>query len=395
MMRRKGKTKVKNRGKLIGALAIVVILVTTMVPTNRSMADNWYEDEPGYYTLFDEEGNELTAMASEMFKDDEYISSDNKHYSVSRVNKKERKAYAKYLGDIELPEFELVEDLSMEVAAQNKDRSILIYCTHSSESYVPSDGTTAIPSKGGIFDVAESFKNALQEKGIKAVLDKTSHDPHDAGAYRRSRQTAVELIKKNMPVAAVFDIHRDATPKHTYETKVNGEYMSKVRIVIGRRNQNRKANEELAYKIKAIADKAYPGLIKDIYIGRGEYNQELSPRSLLFEFGTHEISKEAAQKSARYMADVVNKAIYGGVFKAQEQANNKTEKRGEQAQDQEAEPRQQSYRASPISQGEQKGAGRGILWLIIAAAVGIVIFALISKSGNELTDGIFGRKKRE
>ena len=50
-----------------------------------------------------------------------------------------------------------------------------------------------------------------------------------------------------------------------YETKVNGEYMSKVRIVIGKRNQNRKANEELAYKIKAIADKAYPGLIKDIY----------------------------------------------------------------------------------------------------------------------------------
>ena len=31
--------------------------------------------------------------------------------------------------------------------------------------------------------------------------------------------------------------------------------------------------------------------------------------------------------------------------------------------------------------------------VIIAAAVGIVTFALISKSGNELTDGIFGRKK--
>ena len=61
------------------------------------------------------------------------------------------------------------------------------------------------------------------------------------------------------------------------------------------------------------------------------------------------------------MADVVNKAIYGGVFKAQEQANNKTEKRGEQAQDR-TEPTQ-SYRASPISQGEQKGASRGILWL--------------------------------
>ena len=107
----------------------------------------------------------------------------------------------------------------------------------------------------------------------------------------------MDLIRKNTPVAAVFDIHRDAIPKEHYDTMVNGEYMSRVRIVIGRSNQNRKANEQLAYKIKAIADKAYPGLIKDIYIGKGEYNQELSPRSLLFELGTHEISKEAAQKA--------------------------------------------------------------------------------------------------
>ena len=78
-------------------------------------------------------------MASEMFKDDEYISSDNKHYSISRVNKEEKSAYAKYLGDIELPEFEEVQELMQVAAQQNKDRSILIYCTHSSESYVPSD----------------------------------------------------------------------------------------------------------------------------------------------------------------------------------------------------------------------------------------------------------------
>ncbi|MFY9176470.1 MAG: stage II sporulation protein P [Caldicoprobacterales bacterium] len=390
--------KVKNKSKLIGTIIMFFIIFASIQPTKISVADNWYEDEPGYYTLFDEDGNELTTMASEMFKDDEYISSDNKHYSISRVNKEEKSAYAKYLGDIELPEFEEVQELSMQVAAQqNKDRSILIYCTHSSESYVPSDGTTAIPGKGGIFDVAENFKNALQEKGIKTVLDKTSHDPHDAGAYRRSRQTAVELIRKNMPVAAVFDIHRDATPKHTYETQVNGEYMSKVRIVIGKRNQNRKANEELAYKIKAIADKAYPGLIKDIYIGRGEYNQELSPRSLLFEFGTHEISKEAAIKSAQYMADVVNKAIYGGIFKAKDKTDDKkSEKREEQGL--EKRPKEQGYRVSPISQEEQKGAGRGILWFIIVAAVGIVIFALISKSGDEISGSfrnMFGRKRKE
>jgi stage II sporulation protein P len=90
----------------------------------------------------------------------------------------------------------------------------------------------------------------LKEKGIKAVFSDEVHDPHDAGAYRRSRQTAVRLIKENMPVKAVFDIHRDAVPKSHYVTEVKGEDMTKVRIVIGRRNQNRKANEELATRSK-------------------------------------------------------------------------------------------------------------------------------------------------
>ena len=335
-------------------------------------------------------------MASEMFKEDEYISSDNKHYSISRVDKKDKRAHAKFLGEIQLPEFEEIDDMSMEaIAPKEGDRSILLYCTHSDESYVPSDGKPSIPAEGGIYDVAESFKNSLEKKGIKVVLDKTSHDPHDAGAYRRSRQTAMDLIRKNMPIAAVFDLHRDATPKHTYETSVDGEYMSKVRIVIGKRNQNRKVNEELAYKIKAIADKSHPGLIKDIYIGRGEYNQELSPRSLLFEFGTHEISKEAAQKATVNMADVVNKAIFGEVFKSKEHDKGQEEK-GETKETRETKER--SYKAEPISQEEGKGAGSGILWFIIIAAIGIVVFTLISKSRNEMADSfnnIFGKKKRE
>ena len=38
-------------------------------------------------------------MASEMFKDDEYISSDNRHYSIYRVDKETRNAYAKFIGE--------------------------------------------------------------------------------------------------------------------------------------------------------------------------------------------------------------------------------------------------------------------------------------------------------
>lgn len=380
--------KVKNKNRLMGVIIGLIGILMIQMPLSIIKADNWYEEEAGFYTLFDERGNELTIMASEMLKNDEYISNDNKHYTIIRVDKREKKAFAKYLGVIELPEFEEVAELSREVLAPNAgDRNILLYCTHSDESYVPSDGKPSIPSKGGIYDVAESFKKSLEKKGVKAILDKTPHDPHDAGAYRRSRQTAVDLIRKNAPVAAVFDIHRDAVPKGHYDAMVNGEYMSKVRIVIGKRNQNRKINEELAYRIKAIADKTHPGLIKDIYIGQGEYNQELSPRSLLFEFGTHEISKEAAQKATDNMADTVKKAIHGGTFKGK----GKAQVPAPTAQGKKEVTEEKTYKVAPISQVKQKGTGRGILWFVIVAVVGVIGFSLISKSKNEM----WGKKKKE
>ena len=48
--------------------------------------------------------------------------------------------------------------------------------------------------------------------------------------------------------------------------------MSKVRLLVGKGNQNKDANLSFAKQIKAVADKMYPGLIKDIYMGKGAYN---------------------------------------------------------------------------------------------------------------------------
>jgi len=375
--------KMKKRSRFCFMALVMICFIISMFPIAAS-ADDWYDDEKGYFTLYDEDNNELTIMAREMLPEDEYISSDNKHYFVKKVDKEGKKAYGEFLGEVELPEIEEVEAAAILAAAfqQAQKGKILLYCTHSDESYLPSDGKHSIPGKGGIFDVAESFKEALNKKGIEAVLDKTPHDPHDAGSYRRSRQTAVNLIRNNMPVAAVFDIHRDAVPKKAYDTQVNGEYMSKIRIVVGKRNQNRKANEELAYKVKAVADKLYPGLIKDIYIGKGMYNQELSPRSLLFECGTYEIPKEAVQKSMAYMADVVSKSIYGGTAEAKSQDGAEG----------------QQVKVNPIDQETNEGAqggGRGVLWVIGILVLGTVLFLLISTGGKEMFSKISKSSREE
>ncbi len=80
--------------------------------------------------------------------------------------------------------------------------------------------------------------------------------------------------------------------------------MTKVRLVVGRQNPNREANLELAKNIKAIADEQYPGLVKGIFNARGNYNQDIGPRTILLEFGTHETSLDEAIRSTKFVAEM-------------------------------------------------------------------------------------------
>lgn len=179
---------------------------------------------------------------------------------------------------------------------------IAIYHTHTDESYVPTDGTWSIPAHGGIIKVGSALAAELKNKEVSVIDDKTPHDPHDANAYHRSRRTAVKLMQK-MPMA-LLDIHRDGVPDPDfYNKKLQGELITRIRIVVGRQNPNMSANLKFAKDIKAYMDKHKPGLIKGIFIGRGDYNQDLSPRALLLEVGTHTNDRYRAERGADIFAD--------------------------------------------------------------------------------------------
>ena len=112
------------------------------------------------------------------------VSADNKHYRVSSVDAQGLTARTEFLGVIDLAPY--MAELESLPANQNKNEPgvILMYCTHTDESYVPTDGTESKPEGGGILKVAETLKGAIEEKGGKAVLDEANHSPHDAGALR-------------------------------------------------------------------------------------------------------------------------------------------------------------------------------------------------------------------
>ncbi len=410
--------------RLITALLAVALLMAW--PTAHAGLTESPDD--GYYTIFTREGNVLTMIAGRVYADDEYISHDNRHYRIFSVNQDSLQAWAQeitqeaflpyasdYLAVSASPSpadggaspSPSADDGGTDDAAggnrQSSDRKVAIYCTHSDESYVPSDGKSSDENYGGIYDVADEFAASLNDIGIEVIQDYTSHLPHDSGAYRRSRATAVELLK-TMP-DALIDIHRDGVPAHQYETDFSDDDITMVRLLVGKSNQNFSANKNFAKELKANGDEMHPGLIKDIYIGKGNYNQELAPNSILLEFGTHETTKEQAQASTKYMAEVISQTLYGyveqpgsggdGTGTGAGQGNGADGSGGEGAN-----------RVDETGREPVKGSSRGwsgIWWILGIVVGGGLIFLLYSKGGkrfghnvgrsaSELTGGLIGKK---
>lgn len=342
-------------------------------------------EEEKVYRIIRDAGETVTFYAGVPDVGDEYIGKDNAHYRVTAVDHTAKTASAESLGAYPMPDVSWLHENAQIVSSQRK--AVAIYCTHSDESYEPTDGTSSDEKRGGIYDVAEKFKAALEEKGITVYYSDETHFPHDSGAYRRSRATAASLVEEG--VDAVMDIHRDGIPDpDEYESQVEGEEMTRVRLLVGRSNQNSGVNKDFAAQIKAVADDLYPGLIKDIYIGKGTYNQDLMGQAVLLEFGTYTNDKEEVLRSTGYMADVMNRTLYGGVSGA---AGSKTGNSGVGA-------------STSVSSGS--GVGRGILWMIAAAAAAALIYAFAATGSGklalekwkrgfrEMTGGLLGGKKK-
>jgi len=267
------------------------------------------ELKPGeYITIVDEKtGVAIDQTSRVIYIGDELINESNDQYRVTRV--RGNKAYARKSGKapgiVYREEWDTIPAGAgtQEVQADMSKTQVALYHTHSGESYVPTDGAENIPAKGGIFKVGDALADTFRKQGINVVDDKTPHEPHDANAYHRSRRTAVQLLKKNP--AVLFDVHRDGIPDPDfYNKEIQGEEITKIRLVVGRQNPKMSTNLEFAKNIKAFMDKHKPGLIKGIFIGKGNYNQDLGPRALLLEVGTHTNDRTRAENGAAVFASV-------------------------------------------------------------------------------------------
>jgi stage II sporulation protein P len=327
---------------------------------------------------------------------DEFITEDNKRYEV--VRSEGNNAWARHKETVNITAYlppkqtfwaQLISRLPDYMTVEQQPRKMVLYHSHSDESYLPSDGTESKKEgDGGIYKVGAALANALQAQGVQVTQSPSNHNPHDDNAYVRSRRTIMNLISQEKP-DAVFDIHRDAAPAEAYAVKIGGQDVTKLQLVVGKYNPQVKANEDFALKLKATSDQKYPGLVKGIFYAKGgDYNQDLSPRALLLEVGAHTNNRDAAERGAAMFAGVIPTAVYG-------------DGGGGGA----AAPTGQTGAAAPVS-----GSAKSIGWIVGIVAVAGIGFLLLSSGSmkdagskwgqfwnTEFTNlfGLRRRKKRE
>jgi len=325
----------------IGVLALLIALGAIWAwrsPALRPDRGPHGELRSGYYTLVDDHGQTVLATALAVAPGDAFVDERNRRYVVERV--RGRTATVRYTGTIQLQSGLPAAEVALADAAAGARRAaaapagpiagvasgpatatalpiggqpktIVIYHTHDDESYVPTDGRPNIDAGGGVLSVGAALAEMLRVRGFQAVHDTTSHLPHDANAYIRSRRTVVQDLQRYRPYA-LYDIHRDTPPPDEYRTTIDGRTVARIMIVVGRQNPLLQVNRYEAERLKATADALYPGLVLGIFYGQGSYNQDIDAGVLLIEIGTQFQPRSEAELAAGYLGNVIVAAFGGG-----------------------------------------------------------------------------------
>ena len=189
---------------------------------------------------------------------------------------------------------------------KNAGYQVLLVHTHTTESYAEKDSDSyskkynprTTDKSESVVAVGDEIEKKLNAAGIRTLHITTYHDyPEYTGAYNRARETIKKYLKKYPSIEMVIDVHRDSMTqddgtKIKPTATVNGKKAAQVMIIKGCDNEGKldfdgwRDNSIIAVQLqKQMADK-YEGLARPLYFAPFRYNMDLTPNSLLIEFGT-------------------------------------------------------------------------------------------------------------
>lgn len=218
----------------------------------------------------------------------------------------------------------LKENLKFQL--KNSGTEVIIYHTHTTESYTESKDYKYIPSgefrtknfSANVTAIGEHLANFLRSKDVGVYHDKTIYDEPYNLSYSKAGKGIVANTKKYNKAQVVLDIHRDAigTSTEVYRpvTYINDKASAQILLVVGTnqgglKHSNWRENLKFALKIKDISDKKYPGLCRYIVLRKERFNQHVTKGAIIVEMGATGNTMEEAMYATDLFGEVLLETI--------------------------------------------------------------------------------------
>ena len=221
-------------------------------------------------------------------------------------------------------DYELTNEiLTPDIIIENKN--IVIFHTHSCESYTSSPAYTYTPTGNfrttdlnfTVTRVGTELETYLKQYGYNVIHNTDYHDyPSYNGSYTKSLQT-VENILQTTPSDIIIDLHRDAIGSrsdYAPTVKIGDEEAAQIMFVIGTNagglyHPNWQQNLKFAIKIQEKAEEMYPGLFKPIMLTTSRYNQHTGKFANIMEVGATGNTLEQCLTSMKYLSKIMAEVI--------------------------------------------------------------------------------------
>ncbi|MDE7323754.1 MAG: stage II sporulation protein P [Lachnospiraceae bacterium] len=205
----------------------------------------------------------------------------------------------------------------------NSNVQILVYHTHSQETYIDSvegDSSTSIVGVG------EHLCNILRTQYGFNVLHHTGEYDVESRDYAYSNAMAGldKVLAENPSIEVMIDLHRDQTNADTrLVTTIQNKTMAKFMFFNGLcytrelgtlnnlPNPYVQDNLSLSFQMQLAAEEFYPGLTRRIYLKGYRYNLHYRPKSMLIELGSQTNTVEEAMNSCDPLAHIIAMVLNG------------------------------------------------------------------------------------
>lgn len=221
--------------------------------------------------------------------------------------------------------YTLNDDILNTSDLQINKNNIIIFHTHTCESYTPSDSyqyessgnfrTTDL--ERSVAKVGNTLTDYLISYGYNVTHDTTYHDyPAYTGSYGRSMVTVQNLLLTKPNTDIIIDLHRDAIADTSYapSVKIGDDVVSQLMFVIGTdggglEHPNWKNNLKFAISVQQKANSIYPGLFKPIIVRNSRYNQQLGNGACIIEVGATGNTLDQSLLSMKYLSYILNETL--------------------------------------------------------------------------------------